>query len=388
MERETRVELLIDAKLGYMNHGDKKWRLHSKSFVHRSLDCEIDQDKKREGYFYNCSILPLFELGSLHHDYYLLNLRLPAVYDHDGREISVNQDLGKLADIWLAGIHQNGGFTKVWVSMKTIFLPVVLIELLWFRNRLQQLPRNPNILEKSLMFLGATLTILNLPFEYATLTFDMPWLPLVNDFKQGLFYAALMVFWLVFAGEHLLSDDGSGGPVNGVMTYWRQLAVVLFGCICLFIFDLCERGVQLSNPFYSIWVTELGSQMALAFIIFAGVSAGVFFLFLCYTIYRVFLTIAQKQATLSNMSRVRRLHYQGIIWRFRFLMMATLVTAALTVIGFIIGQVSEGQYKWDEDISLEYTSGFMTGAIFFCQIFYMFENNIYISIYDLYNICF
>lgn len=35
--------------------------------------------------------------------------------------------------------------------------------------------------------------------------------------------------------------------------------------------------------------------MALAFIIFAGVSAGVFFLFLCYTIYRVFLTIAQKQ---------------------------------------------------------------------------------------------
>ena len=41
--------------------------------------------------------------------------------------------------------------------------------------------------------------------------------------------------------------------------------------------------------------------------------------------------------------------------------MATLITAALTVIGFIIGQVSEGQYKWDEDISLEYTSGFMTG---------------------------
>ena len=65
------------------------------------------------------------------------------------------------------------------------------------------------------------------------------------------------------------------------------------------------------------------------------------------------------------MSRVRRLHYQGMIWRFRFLMMATLVTAALTVIGFIIGQVSEGQYKWDEDISLEYTSGFMTGTMFF-----------------------
>ena len=62
------------------------------------------------------------------------------------------------------------------------------------------------------------------------------------------------------------------------------------------------------------------------------------------------------------MSRVRRLHYQGIIWRFRFLMMATLVTAAMTTIGFILGQVAEGQYKWDEDIALEYTSGFMTGV--------------------------
>ena len=53
-------------------------------------------------------------------------------------------------------------------------------------------------------------------FQYLTLTFDMPWLPLVNDFKQGLFYASLMVFWLVFAGEHLLNDDGTG---NTIITY-------------------------------------------------------------------------------------------------------------------------------------------------------------------------
>ena len=62
-------------------------------------------------------------------------------------------------------------------------------------------------------------------------------------------------------------------------------------------------------------------------------------------------------------------------------MMATLITAALTVIGFIIGQVSEGQYKWDEDISLEYTSGFMTGKKYYisvdnvrCNTFVIFSN--------------
>ncbi len=45
-------------------------------------------------------------------------------------------------------------------------------------------------------------------------------------------------------------------------------------------------------------------------------------------------------------------------------MLSTLVAASLTVIGFIIGQVSEGAYKWDEDLgtTLEYTSGFLTGV--------------------------
>jgi len=47
-------------------------------------------------------------------------------------------------------------------------------------------------------------------------------------------------------------------------------------------------------------------------------------------------------------------------------MLVTIFTAALTVIGFIIGQVQEGGTKWDEEIAtsgaLEYTSGFMTGV--------------------------
>ena len=52
--------------------------------------------QKRDGYAYNCSIIPLFELGSLHHDFYLLNIRLPV--DH---KKNINSRLGHIADIWL-----------------------------------------------------------------------------------------------------------------------------------------------------------------------------------------------------------------------------------------------------------------------------------------------
>ena len=66
-------------------------------------------------------------------------------------------------------------------------------------------------------------------------------------------------------------------------------------------------------------------------------------MYLCVLIYKVFRTISAKQAAISAMSRVRRIHYEGLIWRFRFLMLATLVTACMTTVGFIIGQVSEGE---------------------------------------------
>lgn len=61
---------------------------------------------------------------------------------------------------------------------------------------------------------------------------------------------------------------------------------------------------------------------------------------------------------------------QGLIFRFKFLMLTTLLCAALTVIFFIISQVSEGQWKWGDDgISLEYSSAFLAGGKWFCWMF-------------------
>ncbi|KPJ14037.1 Protein wntless [Papilio machaon] len=354
MEVKPRSTITIDARLAYKNKGDADdaWKLYTQSVEKRHLDCDIDL--KTEEYLYNCSAIPLFELGSLYHDFYLLNIRLPV------DSPSMNTNIGHIQDLWLTVINQNGGFTKVWLSLKTIFFPCIIGILTWFWNRIHMLQRKPVLLEKMLLCLGIALCFLNMPFEYLTLHFDLPFMLLLGDIKQGVFYATLFSFWLIFAGEHMLIQDASAQ--SSLKQYWRHLSAVAMGCISLFIFDMCERGVQLRNPFYSIWVTDIGTNLALTFIILAGISTGVYFLFLCYMVWQVFINISQKRQSLPTMCSVRRLHYEGIIYRFKFLMLATLLCAALTVIGFILGQVAEGQWKWDESIELEYTSAFFTGV--------------------------
>nr|XP_045599833.1 protein wntless-like isoform X3 [Procambarus clarkii] len=359
---DPRAMMTIEARLGYRNKRDPedKWTEYASSTEERRLDCSIDPMHKKAEYMYNCSSVPLFELGSLHHDYYLLNIRLPINTLEERRESNINEDLGLLVDMWVAFIHQNGGFTKVWVSLKTIFFPTIVAIMIWFWHRISLLSRPPALLEYMLMMLGAALTLLNCPLEYVTLAFDCPWMTVVSDIRQGIFYASLLSFWLIFTGEHLLIADDI--ERNRIRVYWRHLSAVFGGCLCLFIFDMCERGVQLRNPFYSIWVTEVGTNLALAFIILAGICAGLYFCFLSYMIWKVFINISSKRQSLSAMASARRLHYEGIIYRFKVLMLATLLCAAMTVIGFILGQVSEGQWSWDENIKLEYTSAFFTGV--------------------------
>ncbi len=348
------VLLTMDVRLAYRNKGDADddWKLYSASTVERHLQCSIEN--KRQNYAYNCSIVPLFELGSLHHDYYLLNIRFPV-----DEKKGVNANLGHLHELWLIAINQNGGFTKVWWTMKTTFFPLIILTMMWFWNRVHQLKRDPVLLEWMLLALGGTLTFLNAPVELLTLNFDLPFVPLFLDIRQGIFYAGLLSFWLVFAGEHLMINDPQP---HHLKIYWKHLSAVAIGCVSLLIFDLFEKGSQVTNPFYSIWVTSLGTNLALLFISCAAISASVYFAFLCYMIWRVFCNINVKRSSLPSMSSVRRLHYEGIIYRFKFLMLATLWCAAMTIIGFLLDQASEGHWKWFEHLKIEYTSAFLSGV--------------------------
>lgn len=118
---EPNSEISLDMRMAYRNKEDPEdeWKYYASSMEKRDLSCHADN--LTDKYLYNCDTIPVFEMGSLHHDYYLLNVRIPV-----DSEQKMNLNIGFIVDLHLAVIYQNGGFTKVWVSLKTIFLPCIV----------------------------------------------------------------------------------------------------------------------------------------------------------------------------------------------------------------------------------------------------------------------
>ncbi|XP_051261905.1 protein wntless homolog isoform X2 [Dicentrarchus labrax] len=383
----------IDVGLAYRDDTVSEWTEMAHSFEHRKLTCNFTTSKtfENEGRYYECDLLPFMEVGSVAHKYYLLNIRLPV-----NERKKVNVGIGEIKDIRLVSIHQNGGFTKVWFAMKTFLTPSILIIMIWYWRRITLMSRPPVLLEKVILALGISMTFINIPVEWFSVGFNWTWMLLFGDIRQGIFYSMLLSFWIIFCGEHLMEMQfftalvlGRGEvemcescvsvikifpepdlhPTknsqdqmerNRFSVYWKQVGPIVFGSFCLFIFDMCERGVQLTNPFYSIWASDVGTELAMAFIIVAGICACLYFLFLCFMVFQVFRNISGKRTSLPAMSKARRLHYEGLIFRFKFLMLVTLTCAAMTVIFFIISQVNEGHWHWGEH-TVQVNSAFFTG---------------------------
>lgn len=350
---EDGAVVTIDVSLAYRDDTVSEWTEMAHSIEQRKLNCSFTTSKtyENEGRFYECDLLPFMEVGSVAHKYYLLNIRLPV-----SERKRINVGIGEIKDIRLVGIHQNGGFTQVWFAMKTFLTPSILIIMVWYWRRITMMTRPPVLLEKVIFALGLCMTFINIPVEWFSIGFDWTWMLLFGDIRQGIFYAMLLSFWIIFCGEHLMDQTER----NRFSVYWKQVGPIVFGSFCLFIFDMCERGVQLKNPFYSIWTSDVGTELAMAFIIVAGICACLYFLFLCFMVFQVFRNISGKRTCLPAMSKARRLHYEGLIFRFKFLMLVTLACAAITIIFFIISQVNEGHWHWG-DYNVQVNSAFFTG---------------------------
>ena len=332
--------ILMDVRLA-VKKGDGEWREYaSKKQLKRSFACSIRESKRIDGYLYDCDSIELFELQSLYYDFYLINLQFLGGLDAD-------QHFGILHDVSMVAIHQNGGFTRIWLSMKTVFAVISLSVLVWYWKRLHQERQNRSwiLLEKALIGLGVALVLLNLPLEFLSLWLDFPFNNFLSDLRQGVFYCTLFSFWIIFTGEHLLD----GANRSRLSSYYKPLAVVLTAFASLFVFDSIERGIQGYDPFFTVWQTE--TSLAVLFLMTALACAVAYFAYLCYHIYLVLASISSKSNSLPSMSMTRRMVYQGIIFRFKFLLQATLVCAALTLIAFLVGQWNETRMQWEMDLT-------------------------------------
>ncbi|KFQ22570.1 Protein wntless, partial [Merops nubicus] len=228
------AEITLDVSLAYRDNTFDEWEEIAHAIEIRKLKCTFGTPKtlESEGRHYDCDFLPFMEIGSVAHKYYLINIRLP-VNERKG----INVGIGEIKDIRLVGIHQNGGFTKVWFAMKTFLTPSILIIMVWYWRRITLMTRAPVLLEKVIFALGISMTFINVPVEWFSIGFDWTWMLLFGDIRQGIFYAMLLSFWIIFCGEHMMDQNER----NRLAGYWKQVGPIAVGSFCLFIFDMCER---------------------------------------------------------------------------------------------------------------------------------------------------
>lgn len=208
---------------------------------------------------------------------------------------------------------------------------------------------------------------------------------LVSDFRQGFFYIILFSFWLIFAGEHLINDNSR----NTFRNYWQNLLLIAISSGALLIYDLIERGIQLTNPFFSIWSTKNGSKFAYFSIYLALICFTIYFIFLVFKIVKVWQIIRhQRLAQLYQLNEQRRVKTEGIIYRFKFLMIFTLFCAFLTIIFYVLKQIGENQLHNDNaenSILTNSTSSFFTGTFGMWNIYVLLLLSMYAPSHKHYN---
>lgn len=359
----------LDVKLAYrnVNDFDDVWHLLAQSHnLEKRFECV------RSEYSLDCDMIQLFELPTVHHQYYVINAKLGESdlthlnpndnlnHDESSKNFYVTKDLPEVR-LTLTFIYQTGGFTQMWLIMKTLIFPFELLIMCWFWSRIVSLDRPSNLIEKLLFSLGLSICLLNLPLEWLTLYYDLKWMLLFTDLRQGIFYSTLFTFWIIFTGEHFRQD---GSTSSSLKSYWKYLIGLWSACLSLLVFELVQRGSQIYNPFFDLWDTERGSRFAFGMLCTACGSAVVYFGLLVWLIGKVFFNFYSKRANLTSMNKMKRAYYEGIIYRFNFLLLSTLFCAGMTIAFFIINNINETHWRFSDtqEATLNYSGGFLTGV--------------------------
>merc|ERR1712215_224279 len=105
---------------------------------------------------------------------------------------------------------------------------------------------------------------------------------------------------------------------------------------------------------------DFGADFVVGFLILSGILAGLYLLLLCYSIRKMFKIKHSKTNSYHHLSPVSQTRF----WRFKLILLVTMLIVTLTLIGFILEQASKDAYRWNEHLAetLEYTSWLITGV--------------------------
>lgn len=331
--------ILLDVELGVR---DVNWTKYiHRTGLKRTIHCHYNNKINLD-----CEHIQLFEIQLLHH-YYLINFEI-----RDDPSSSTVQYPVKLKEISGVAIHHNGGFTLIWLSLKTLCFLATFSTLVWYTKRLNMMERKTILIERILLGLGISLTILDVPVEYLSLFYSTPFMSFLNDLRQGIFYCVLFSFWIIFFGEHL--EDGTRKG-RKLANYAKELLAIFVASFSLLIFDLSERGIQTLDPFLTIW--ESRPSLANLSIHIAICASLAYISYLLYYIYLAYQTISGRQVFLPKMQITKRLKYQGIIYRFKFLLWVTIVCAMSTFVFYAFSQRDDDSNE--EESAIEWTSAML-----------------------------
>ena len=301
---------------------------------------------------YECHDMPLFELGNVFYNHYLINIQLP-------HRLGVNNKVPRLESLYVFEIHQNGGFSKIYIGQKTVICPIVLLATILYIRQVKKHDRSPLLITKVISGFGIATVIYNLPLDYISLSYDVSFLRLWNDIVTGGFYASMAILWLLFIGEHRMDLDQR----NKLSNYWKEISAISLTCITMFLLDIIDRGIQMGDPFHTLWATEGGQVTGRMMLIFSGCCAGIYTLGIIYLMIRASLSMSRKRSSLVNFVKVRRMYYEGLIYRFKIMIGSTVTCGVITVVMFIIVNLNEMYYKWGKGSqAIDIYSGFLIGV--------------------------